>query len=160
MERHRLAGAAVPGVGGLDKFGPDVAYRASLADRHAGGAERLEGAEPLALGLELVILGGFVASLGNNLGPVLMTVRGSLLIFGTLLLAVLLPLLLHLHVGRRFAWGIPAAAVCRAARRFHPPLRGADDQRRTARRGPEAANTYPPAIRVWTCRRNQTAGLP
>jgi formate-dependent nitrite reductase membrane component NrfD len=74
--------------------------------------ERLEGSEPLALGLELIILGGFVASLGNNLGPVLMTVRGSLLIFGTLLLSVLLPLLLHLHVGRRFAWGIPAAAIC------------------------------------------------
>ena len=39
---------------------------------------RLEGAEPLALGLELVVLGAFVASLGDNLGPVLQTVRGNL----------------------------------------------------------------------------------
>jgi formate-dependent nitrite reductase membrane component NrfD len=73
---------------------------------------RLESTEPLALVLELVILGAFVASLGENLGPVLMTWRGGLLIFGTLLFAVLLPLLLHAHVGRRHPWGIPAAAAC------------------------------------------------
>jgi protein NrfD len=106
--------------------------------------ERLEGAEPLALGLELVILGGFVASLGNNLGPVLMTVRGSLLIFGTLLLAVLLPLLLHLHVGRRFAWGIPAAAVCALLGGFILRYGALTTNGELLRRGPEAANTYPP----------------
>jgi formate-dependent nitrite reductase membrane component NrfD len=73
---------------------------------------RLEGAEPLALGLELVVLGAFVASLGDNLGPVLQTVRGNLLAFGSLVVAVLLPLLLHAHVGHGRAWGVPAAAVC------------------------------------------------
>jgi formate-dependent nitrite reductase membrane component NrfD len=73
---------------------------------------RLEGAEPLALGLELVILGAFVASLGDDLVPVLQTVRGKLLIFGSLLLAVLVPLLLHGRIGHRRWWGIPGAAAC------------------------------------------------
>src|SRR5205823_6361601 len=73
---------------------------------------RLEGAEPLALGLELVVLGAFVASLGANLDPVLQTVRGNILIFGTLVLAILVPLLLHGRVGHRVWWAIPAAAAC------------------------------------------------
>jgi formate-dependent nitrite reductase membrane component NrfD len=74
--------------------------------------QRLEGAEPLALGLELVVLGAFVASLGDNLLPVLQTVRGNVLIFGTLVVAVLVPLLLHARVGHRRWWGVPGAAVC------------------------------------------------
>src|SRR5262249_61608385 len=37
---------------------------------------RLEGSEPLALGLELVVLGAFVASLGDGVVTVLATVRG------------------------------------------------------------------------------------
>jgi formate-dependent nitrite reductase membrane component NrfD len=73
--------------------------------------ERLEGAEPLALGLELVLLGAFLASLGENLGPVLLTVRGNILVFGTLIFAVLIPLLLHGMVSRQRWWGVPAAAV-------------------------------------------------
>jgi formate-dependent nitrite reductase membrane component NrfD len=73
---------------------------------------RLEGAEPLALGLELIVLGAFVASLGDNLLPVLQTVRGNLLIFGSLVVAVLVPLLLHARVGHRRWWGMPVAAVC------------------------------------------------
>jgi formate-dependent nitrite reductase membrane component NrfD len=74
--------------------------------------ERLEGAEPFALGLELIVLGAFVASLGEYIGPVLETFRGWVLIFGTLLLSVLIPLLLHAHFGRRHHWAIPAAAIC------------------------------------------------
>jgi formate-dependent nitrite reductase membrane component NrfD len=73
---------------------------------------RLEGAEPLALGLELIVLGAFVASLGDNLNPVLQTVRGKILIFGSLILAVLLPLLLHARIGHRRWWGVPGAAAC------------------------------------------------
>jgi formate-dependent nitrite reductase membrane component NrfD len=73
--------------------------------------ERLESAEPLALGLELVILGAFAASLGDDLGSVLMTVRGNVLIFGTLTLGVLIPLLLHVRIGRRLGWAIPTAAA-------------------------------------------------
>jgi len=74
--------------------------------------ERLRGAEPLALGLELVVLGAFLASLGENLGPVLQTVRGVILVFGTLLFAVLVPLLIHSRIGERKRWGVPAAALC------------------------------------------------
>jgi formate-dependent nitrite reductase membrane component NrfD len=73
---------------------------------------RLEGAEPLALGLELIVLGVFVASLGDDLGPVLQTVRGNILIFGSLVVAVLVPLLLHARIGQRRWWGIPTAAGC------------------------------------------------
>lgn len=83
--------------------------------RHLGtpaARDRLAGTEPLALGLELVILGAFVASLGGKLEPVLLTVRGNVLVFGTLVLGVLLPLLLHLRLGPRHRWGVPAAAVC------------------------------------------------
>jgi formate-dependent nitrite reductase membrane component NrfD len=73
--------------------------------------ERLASSEPLALGLELVVLGAFLASLGAGLGPVLLTVRGSILIFGTLIFGVLLPLLLHVRVGYRVRWSLPAAAL-------------------------------------------------
>jgi formate-dependent nitrite reductase membrane component NrfD len=74
--------------------------------------KRLEGAEPLALGLELIVLGAFVASLSDNLNAVLGTVRGNLLVFGTPILAILIPLLLHARIGHRQWWGMPAAAVC------------------------------------------------
>jgi formate-dependent nitrite reductase membrane component NrfD len=73
---------------------------------------RLAGAEPLALGLEVVVLGAFMASLGENLEPVLLTVRGNIMIFGTLTVGVLLPLLLHVRVGERRWWGAPVAALC------------------------------------------------
>jgi formate-dependent nitrite reductase membrane component NrfD len=73
---------------------------------------RVSGAEPLALGLELIVLAAFAASLGAFLGSVLMTVNGVILIFGTLTVGILVPLLLHAMVGRRRAWGVPAAAVC------------------------------------------------
>jgi formate-dependent nitrite reductase membrane component NrfD len=74
--------------------------------------ERLEGAERLALCLELIVLGAFVASLGDNLRPVLQTVRGNVLVFGSLLMAVLVPLLLHARIGHRRWWGVPGAMAC------------------------------------------------
>jgi protein NrfD len=74
--------------------------------------QRLAEAEPLALGLELVLLGAFAASLGDNLGPVLQTVRGNVLVFGTLALGVVVPLLLHVRLGQRHRWCTPAAAAC------------------------------------------------
>jgi formate-dependent nitrite reductase membrane component NrfD len=74
--------------------------------------ERLEGAERLALCLELVVLGGFVASLGSDIGPVLQTVRGNILVFGSLVVAVLVPLLLHARVAHRYWWGASSAAAC------------------------------------------------
>src|SRR5207248_3853844 len=74
--------------------------------------ERLAGSEPLALGLELVVLGAFLASLGDYLFPVLLTVHGNVMIFGTLLFGILAPLLIHGRVGHHKPWGMPAAAVC------------------------------------------------
>ncbi len=73
--------------------------------------ERLASAEMPALGLELVILGAFLASLGDILGPVLLTVRGNLLVFGTLVLGILLPLLLLVRIGPQRRWSGQAAAV-------------------------------------------------
>ncbi len=74
--------------------------------------ERLSGAEPLALGLELVVFGAFAASLGEYLTAVLLTWHGQVLIFGTLSVGVVAPLLLHALVGKQRPWGVPAAAVC------------------------------------------------
>ena len=106
--------------------------------------ERLEAAEPLALGLELVVLGAFVASLGDNLFPVLMTWRGRALIFGTLLLSVLLPLLLHAHVGRRRAWGVPAAAVCALLGGLVLRYGAVTTPGELLRRGPAVAESWAP----------------
>jgi formate-dependent nitrite reductase membrane component NrfD len=106
--------------------------------------ERLEGSEPLALGLELIILGAFVYSLGDNLVPVLMTVRGSLLIFGTLLLAILIPLLTHLHFGRRYAWCVPAAAWCVLLGGLVLRYGAITTPGELLRRGPEGANIFAP----------------
>ena len=36
--------------------------------------------------------------------------RGNILIFGSLVMAVLVPLLVHARIGRRRWWGVPAAA--------------------------------------------------
>lgn len=72
---------------------------------------RLAGAEPLALGLELFVLIGFLASLGSHVGAILMTWRGILLVIGVVTIGVLLPLLLHARLGHRVRWGIPAAAI-------------------------------------------------
>jgi formate-dependent nitrite reductase membrane component NrfD len=73
--------------------------------------QRLEGAEPLVLCLELLLLGAFLVSLGDNLGALLMTFRGNILVFGTLAFGVLLPLLLHVRIGDRQRWGVPAVAA-------------------------------------------------
>jgi hypothetical protein len=65
----------------------------------------------MALALELMVLIAFLASQGRNLGAVLMTWRGVLLVFGVVTLGVLLPLLLHGRIGHRRRWGVPGAAV-------------------------------------------------
>src|SRR5262245_41888390 len=74
--------------------------------------ERLAGAEPYALGLELVVLGAFLASLGDGLGAVLRTTWGNVLVFGTLVFGILAPLLIHGRVGHRKAWALPVTAGC------------------------------------------------
>jgi formate-dependent nitrite reductase membrane component NrfD len=106
--------------------------------------ERLESAEPLALGLELVVLGAFVASLGDNLGPVLMTVRGNVLIFGTLTLAILLPLLLHGRFGQRRSWAIPLAAGCALLGGLLLRYGAVTTPGELLRRGPQVADAFAP----------------
>jgi formate-dependent nitrite reductase membrane component NrfD len=86
-----------------------IAWRWNLGTAEA--RERLLGAEPWALGLELVMLGAFLYALGDNLMPMLMTFRGNVLVFGTLTFGILVPLLLHVMVGARRSWGVPAAAL-------------------------------------------------
>jgi formate-dependent nitrite reductase membrane component NrfD len=73
---------------------------------------RLAGAEPYALGLELVVLGAFLASLGGGLAAVLQTTWGNILVFGTLVLGILTPLLIHGRISHTRAWALPAAAGC------------------------------------------------
>jgi formate-dependent nitrite reductase membrane component NrfD len=87
-----------------------IAWKWNIGTEEA--RRRLEGASPLALGLELIVLAVFLASLGEYLGEVLLTVRGNILVFGTLAFSVLTPLLLHALVGHRRRWGVPAAALC------------------------------------------------
>jgi formate-dependent nitrite reductase membrane component NrfD len=105
---------------------------------------RLEGAEPLAQGLELVVLGAFVASLGANLDPVLQTVRGNILVFGTLILAILVPLLLHARVGHHRPWGFPAAAGCVLLGGLLLRYGAVTTPKELLRRGPSAAVRFAP----------------
>ena len=73
--------------------------------------ERLEKADLWALGLELFIFLIFLASLGNLLPFVLGTVEGIILVVGTLLVGLLLPLGLHLAYDRANPTRVTAAAV-------------------------------------------------
>jgi formate-dependent nitrite reductase membrane component NrfD len=60
---------------------------------------RLEHIDLWALGLELVVLTAFLGSLGPFLSALLSTGAGKLLIGGTLILGLLVPLALHLRLG-------------------------------------------------------------
>jgi formate-dependent nitrite reductase membrane component NrfD len=75
---------------------------------------RLERADLWALGLELGVFAIFVASLGAVLVPVWSTWQGKLLLLGTPVLGLLLPLAFHLRLGasgRRNALGAAAFAL-------------------------------------------------
>jgi protein NrfD len=73
--------------------------------------ERLERADLWALGLELFIFLIFLASLGDVLPLALRTGAGLVLVLGTLLVGLLLPLGLHLGVGHPSPGRMAAAAV-------------------------------------------------
>ncbi|HKB40852.1 MAG TPA: hypothetical protein VKD72_30780, partial [Gemmataceae bacterium] len=106
--------------------------------------ERLRGAEPLALGLELVVFGAFLASLGDGLSAVLQTVRGNVLIFGTLIFAVLVPLLIHGRIGERRPWGLPATAVSVLIGGLIMRYGTVTTPGEILRRGPSVAASYAP----------------
>jgi hypothetical protein len=73
--------------------------------------ERLEHADLWALGLELVVFGIFLASLGSNLLPVLGTWHGWLLVVFMPLIGVLAPLVIHLRLGVSMRGPAVAAAA-------------------------------------------------
>jgi formate-dependent nitrite reductase membrane component NrfD len=73
--------------------------------------DRLERADLWALGLELVIFAVFLGSLGGLLLGVLNTTHGKLLVVGTLVLGLLIPLAIHLRLGVPEHRGAVAAAA-------------------------------------------------
>jgi formate-dependent nitrite reductase membrane component NrfD len=64
----------------------------------AASLERLERADLWALGLELAVFAAFLASLGGLLLPVLESGHGRLLVLGTFVIGLLVPLAIHLRV--------------------------------------------------------------
>jgi formate-dependent nitrite reductase membrane component NrfD len=110
---------------------------------------RLASAEPLAWGLELVVLGAFLASLGDGLGAVLMTVRGNILVFGTLTLAILVPLLIHGRIGHGKPWAIPVAAACVLVGRLLLRFGAVTTPSELLRRGPAVAVRFGPEQGRW-----------
>ena len=86
-----------------------------LARRQQAGTpearHKLESADLWTTGLEFVVLVLFLLSLGAVLEPVLGTFTGNLLVFGTLLIGLAAPLVIHRVYGIR-GWAQVAAAVC------------------------------------------------
>ncbi len=77
----------------------------------AESEERLERADLWVLGLELFVFLVFLASLGAVLPLAMQTWQGWVLIFGTLIVGLLLPLWLHLRVGTPDHRRVTAAAL-------------------------------------------------
>lgn len=76
------------------------------ASRH-----KLETADQWAVGLEFVVFVAFLVSLGPVLEPVLGTLTGGILVFGTLLLGLAAPVAIQRVYGDR-GWSQTVAAVC------------------------------------------------
>jgi formate-dependent nitrite reductase membrane component NrfD len=72
---------------------------------------KLEGADLWTAGLEFAVFVAFLLSLGALLEPMLFTVTGNLLVFGTLLVGLAAPLVIHKVYGTR-GWSQAATAVC------------------------------------------------
>jgi formate-dependent nitrite reductase membrane component NrfD len=72
---------------------------------------KLESADLWAAGLEFTVYMAFLISLGAVLEAVLGTVSGNLLVFGTLLLGLAAPLMIHRLYGSR-GWSQAVAAGC------------------------------------------------
>jgi formate-dependent nitrite reductase membrane component NrfD len=72
---------------------------------------KLESADLWVVGLEAVLLAAFLVSLGAVLEPMLLTVSGNVLVFGTILAGLAAPLVLHRVYGER-GWSQAATAWC------------------------------------------------
>jgi len=98
-----LASAASTGIAVMLLLaGPSVS-ESSLA--------RLERADAWALGLEFLVFLIFLESLGGLLLPVWQTVSGKILIAGTLILGLVVPLLIHLGGGLHRKSGLVVGSV-------------------------------------------------
>jgi hypothetical protein len=73
--------------------------------------EHLRHADLWALVLELIVFAIFLISLGGLLLPVMQTWHGKLLVIGTLVLGLILPLILHVPFGSRGLASTASAAV-------------------------------------------------
>jgi formate-dependent nitrite reductase membrane component NrfD len=86
-----------------------------LARRKQAGTpesrHKLESADLWAAGLEFVVFVAFLVSLGAILEAVLGTVSGNLLVFGTLFLGLVAPVVIHRVYGGR-GWAAAVAAAC------------------------------------------------
>jgi formate-dependent nitrite reductase membrane component NrfD len=79
-----------------------IALMILIAEQRHVAAEalkRLERADLWALGLELAIFAGFLASLGGNLLALLQSWHGRLFVVGVLVVGLLVPLAFHLRLG-------------------------------------------------------------
>jgi protein NrfD len=76
-----------------------------------GSLVRLERADTWALGLEFLVFLIFLESLGSLLLPVWQTVSGKILLAGTLILGLVVPLLIHLSGGLHRRSGLVLASI-------------------------------------------------
>src|SRR5262249_6392848 len=73
--------------------------------------QKLESADLWAVGLEFAVFVAFLASLGALVEPMLHTITGNLLVFGTLLAGQAAPLVIHKVYGSR-GWSQAVTAIC------------------------------------------------
>jgi protein NrfD len=83
--------------------------------------ERMEKADLWALGLELFLFLIFLASLRGLLPLALVTWQGQILVIGTLLVGLLIPLILHLGFGRVMRGGVVSGESSQSTT-HHSPL--------------------------------------
>ncbi len=72
---------------------------------------RLERADAWAIGLEFLVFLVFLESLGGFLGPVWQTMNGKIMIAGTLILGLVVPMLIHLGGGLHRKSGLILASI-------------------------------------------------
>jgi formate-dependent nitrite reductase membrane component NrfD len=73
--------------------------------------QKLQSADAWSIGLEAVLLATFLISLGAVLEPMMFTIAGNILVFGTVLIGLAAPLVIQRVYPAR-NWSVPVAAVC------------------------------------------------
>lgn len=96
-----LTSAASTGIATMILLGRNKTTIATLG--------RLERADRWVITIELVVFLSFLGSLGVFLTELLDTISGKVLVVGTLLVGLLIPLLIHFRFGGRGKWSVTAA---------------------------------------------------